>query len=57
MGFSIQGMPLLVQTTATGQSLSCELCDWVEQLAPKTPLRGMVAIVKDHYRLWHSAVI
>ena len=54
MTYRIRDTPLLIQTTSTGQSIICESCDWVEQLAPDTPVTGAVIISEKHYANFHS---
>lgn len=50
-------IPLIVQTTATGQSIKCDLCDWVEQIAIGTGVPGYTAILRDHYEEKHPTYL
>jgi hypothetical protein len=50
-------IPLVVVTTATGQSIECDLCDWVEPIAIGTGVPGYTAILRDHYEEKHPTYL
>jgi len=46
-------VPLTVLTTATGQSIQCQECDFTEPIARGTSVRGFQEILRDHYEMAH----